>query len=78
MSEYYRTGPPAPVRRDVDGMAGFDQEAQLGRDAAVFALPLDEVSRQADVLGARDHVCSSARVTTSRTSLLRSGLAATR
>jgi hypothetical protein len=68
----------ALVHRDGDVLAGarddFDQQPQLGRDATVLALLLDQVLREADAF----HDASRARVTTSRTSLLRSGLAATR
>ena len=75
----------ALVDGDGDVFAGprhdLDQEAQMGCDATVFALLFDQVLRQAAALGGGGHRvygCSSARVTTSRTSLLRSGLAATR
>ena len=69
----------ALVDGDGDALAGarhhLDEQAQLGRDAAVFTLLLDQVLRQADALHAWP---SSARPTISRTSLLRSALAATR
>ena len=52
----------------------LEQETQLRRNAAVLALLLDEVLGERDLL----HAASRARVTISRTSLLRSPFAATR
>ena len=70
-----------------DALAGarddFDQQTQFGRDEAVFTLLFDQIAGQGDLVA---HVggfpgggqSASARVMTSRTSLLSSALAATR